>query len=612
MNLVFAFLLMLASLAFDPLLVDASNVIRFVFAASGVLVASIDAFRHKAKLSLHFGEVALLLFVLLLSLSALWAPNTQEALYETSRWIVAALLLIIASRLFRTHQVRSVILLSRISGIVFLIGVAAALVQIFSAGDMQWSSRYCVTSLFTHKGTFCCMILLLSAFPLMRLCLPIRRGRWIYILLLIAALGFLLFLQSRAALVGLATAILSGILFRLLKQIRLGRLSKVAAIVLLSLVMSGTIIGGSFWIAQHTTDVDQHASGLHTNASIAERQTLWSMTFRMVQQHPLLGCGAGNWKVCHAGASVRDVFSLDVLDFSFVRPHNDYLRILSETGIIGFLLLMTALSALFVTVISALLGKSGRLVRTGASILMGICAFAFFDFPIDRTETLCWTMLLAGFVGSCCNTRSRIVLPHGTWMIFALMAAGAVIFGMGRWQSERQERPIREAIHNSCWTKVESLCDKALNGFATLTPAGIPYAYYQGMAQEYLGKSPLATFRKAHANAPFNRQVLCDLGRLEYTQCHDTTTSLALLRQAIWISPSYSYAYFNMAQILMLEGRHDEASDLLISFDLEGKQQRIDQLIWQYHQGEEVQYYQQELVPAERAMRDQMLSQIQN
>lgn len=575
-----------------------------------MILASFNAFRHKVPFHLRFGEIALLLFVLLMALSALWAPNIPEALYETFRWDVAVALLLISSHLFRSHQVRSVILLSRLSAIVFLFAVAAACFQIFSAGDMRWSSRYCVTSLFTHKGTFCCMILLLSVFPLMRLRLPIRHGRWLYILLLVASLAFLLFLQSRAALLGLAVTTFSFILLHILRHLRLRTSSKVVATALLTLLLSVSIIGGSLWISQRSIVVDPYASGLRSNASIAERQALWGMTLRMAQQHPWLGCGAGNWKVCHPGASVRDVFSLDVLDFSFVRPHNDYLRILSETGILGFLLLITALSALFVNASSTPRGKRGLLTRTGAAFMAGICAFAFFDFPLDRTETLSWSLLLAGSVSAYSNPRTSISFPRSVWLFLSFLAVGTTFFGLGRWQSERQERPIRSAIHQAQWSQVEVRCNNALNGFASLTPAGIPYAYYQGMAQEYLGKSSLTSFRNAHDSAPYNRQVLCDLGRLEYTQCHDTATSLALLRQAIWISPSYSYAYFNMAQVLLLEGRNSEAYNILLSLDLDGKQQRIDQLIWQYFQGDEVRYYQEEVMSAERDMRNNMLSQI--
>ena len=72
------------------------------------------------------------------------------------------------------------------------------------------------------------------------------------------------------------------------------------------------------------------------------------MTFHMVDNKPWLGCGVGNWKICHPNVSTQDVFSIDVLDHAFVRPHNDYLRILSETGYIALFLLLFSMCYMLV------------------------------------------------------------------------------------------------------------------------------------------------------------------------------------------------------------------------------------------------------------------------
>ena len=83
------------------------------------------------------------------------------------------------------------------------------------------------------------------------------------------------------------------------------------------------------------------------------------------------------------------------------------------------------------------------------------------------------------------------------------------------------------------------------------------------------------------------------------------------MKEAIRISPSYSYAYFNLAQVYILEGRISEARNLLAGMDFQSKQAKIDALIWQYHQGEDVVYYQEQVVPAEQEMRDHLLVQLQ-
>lgn len=603
----FSVALSVATVVFDPGLVDASNVVRFTVMALLLTAASWLAYRRKMMLCVGLGGAAFFALVLLALASQMWSANAPEALYEASRWAVAGTLMLQAHALFRKQPARATLWLSRVSLAVFLLSMAVAFCQIAQAGDMRWSSRYCVTSLYTHKGTFCLMLLLMSAFPVMRLRLPIRRGRWVYAVMLAGVLSMLLFLQSRSALVALIVTLPAAGVLWLLRKVRVGIVGKVALTCLLALALGAALIGGCRMFAEMQTDGPNDAGGLRSNASIFERQSLWRVTLRLADRNPAFGCGAGNWKVCHPEASVADVFSIDVLDFTFVRPHNEYLRILSELGYVGFALFLLSVSGFFVSSALGAKGRWGRVARAGGAVLAGVAVFAVFDFPLDRMESLCWLSLVAGCVSACGCTRCGRALPSWVWVCISLSMALTALLGASRWRSEHHQMALRGEIHAGRWGRVEAHCKAARTRWCTLTSTGIPYAYYEGMAQEYMRRPALESFRQAHADAPYNKQVLCDLGRLEYTDGHDTAAAVRLLREAIRVSPAFSYAYYNLAQIYLMEGSPDEAAKVLRSLDLTDKQSRIDRLIWQYHQGEDVHYYQDQLVPAERAMCEQML-----
>jgi O-antigen ligase len=110
----------------------------------------------------------------------------------------------------------------------------------------------------------------------------------------------------------------------------------------------------------------------------AGRIDLWTVGWRMAEDKPLTGVGAGNYKenspkylISEPGPIVRDDFILD-------RPketHNIYLQVLAELGVPGLLL--------FLSVIGFSLVCTGRAAR------------AFKALGERRLQALAWAFLLA-------------------------------------------------------------------------------------------------------------------------------------------------------------------------------------------------------------------------
>lgn len=371
---ILSFAIVLCTLVFDSQLIDSSNIVRFVVTSIFLTGGSLFFVRRFLLYPANVGSLAALLLLLLMFLSIVWADNAQEALFESVRFGVALSVFLLSYNIFAKHPMHSVVWMSRVSLIVFVASMGMALWQISNAGDMRWSSRYCVTSLFTHKSTFCMMLMLVSAFPIMRILMPIKKFRWLYVLMVLGALSMIAFLQSRGVLVAVAMAgIVAFLLWLSRKKCIMGG-RKIVVSVVVALIMGGALMGG-FYGFSHLDDLGARDSeGIRSNASLYERQTLWTTTLRMVHENPLVGCGAGNWKVSYPSVSVRDIFSVDILDFNFVRPHNEYLRVVSELGIIGFMLLMLMLSSFFVDAFFGSVGRNRTIVSVGASIIGGLCA----------------------------------------------------------------------------------------------------------------------------------------------------------------------------------------------------------------------------------------------
>ena len=598
-RLVFGVMVCLATLSFSPQLADMSNTVRFTFSAAALLVALIFGRRYlKNNIPVTIGFIAFTLFVLLQAVSILWAPNKAEAVFEVTKWIIVfASFLYIYS--FSQHKpAHFVAMMAQVSGIIFIISLAVAVFQMSQLGDFSWSSRYAITSLFTHKGTYSMMLLLTMAFPLLRLSLrPSKSIKVVYITLLLSQIGMMLFLQARAAWVAAVAIVIALVITKF-------RLShKWYFVVGTTLVLCIIVVGGSRFFTQYELNEPGQEGGLRAGASIYERQALWRMTFRMVDKKPLLGCGTGNWKVCYPSAGTGDVFSINMLDYNFTRPHNDYLRLLSETGYVGLILMMTALVALLFRVLSTKKNRRGKMARKMVAFVIGSMAFALFDFPIDRMEILIWITIISATAATLSLpkcTDKLVEMNYAYYLVIFVLLTFSMFIGITRWRSERHYGAIVTGIHNRQWKEVENYCNEARTTWYNLTALGMPLAYYEGMACEYQRKPAIETFRLALNDAPWCKQVLTDLGRLEYTVNSDVNTAIALLQKAMTISPAYSYAYLNLAQLYVHEREWQKAIEVLDKLDLDKKEAELRRMTWHYHQGETADYYTNRLVPTER------------
>lgn len=598
-RLVFGFMVCLSTLSFSPQLADMSNIVRFTFTAIAVLIALIFGRQYiKNNLPITIGTVAFTLFVALQMVSILWAPNKAEAVFEVAKWAIVFVTLLFTYSFARQKPAHFITMMAVVSGVIFIISLIFAIYQMSQLGDFSWSSRYAITSLFTHKGTYSIMIFLSMVFPLLRLRLrPSLTTKVFYIILLATQIGMILFLQARATWVAMAATIIA------LTIIGFRISYKWYYVVATTLIFCVVLVGGLRLFCQYELNEPGQEGGLRASASIHERHGLWKMTFRMVDEQPILGCGTGNWKVCYPSAGTYDIFSINTLDYNFSRPHNDYLRILSETGYIGLTLIITSLISLLLRALSTKRNRYGKLARLTIAFIIGIMGFTVFDFPIDRMEIFIWITLI-------CATAATLSLPkhinkqikryETLYFVSVIIITLSLFIGITRWRSESHYVDIVTSIRNRQWKEVEMHCNKARTSWYNLTPLGMPIAYYEGMALEYQNKPAIETFHSALKASPWCKQVLTDLGRLEYKIKQNTDTAILFLQKAIKISPAYSYAYFNLAQLYIYEHEWQKAIEVLDMLDLDKKEHELKRMTWHYHHGETADYYINKLVTTER------------
>lgn len=122
------------------------------------------------------------------------------------------------------------------------------------------------------------------------------------------------------------------------------------------------------------------------------RWKMWGHTLEMVAAHPHVGVGLGNWEYIYPQYDPGDTVSPTQQP---VRPHNEWLRILAELGIVGFAIRIWLLGT--VVYVATLVwsggsfwlsmhrdGWQGAWVAGGLASLFAVVGSGMFGFPWER------------------------------------------------------------------------------------------------------------------------------------------------------------------------------------------------------------------------------------
>jgi O-antigen ligase len=120
--------------------------------------------------------------------------------------------------------------------------------------------------------------------------------------------------------------------------------------------------------------ISRYESGLTSEV----RLQIWHDTMRLIAQFPVFGCGMGTF--VSAIQKYRASTPIALVDYA----HCDYLQLLAETGVVGFLMLMALAARIFRNMFAAALGEPGRSARlmamACAASIVAIAVHGLVDF----------------------------------------------------------------------------------------------------------------------------------------------------------------------------------------------------------------------------------------
>ena len=147
---------------------------------------------------------------------------------------------------------------------------------------------------------------------------------------------------------------------------------------------------------------DQLLSKLENAGFQSDRYLHRAMAYRVIADYPLFGIGSGNWGHVYPAYQDPETYT----EKSVLHVHNDYLELLAEQGMVGFVLFGSAILIALATMIDALRRRRDPLMRgvlygcVTATLSLLIHALVDFNFHIPANAAWFSVILAMGLIAS--------------------------------------------------------------------------------------------------------------------------------------------------------------------------------------------------------------------
>jgi O-antigen ligase len=420
------------------------------------------------------------------------------------------------------------------------------------------SVLYLVSGLMFHKNEYSTALMLMLPFTGYGIYRFRKVWRLASFLITLLILIMIVLVQTRAVWVGLAVSFFSVAVIYIFNAKKLG-LPLVYRNILMGATIAGIVLIGIIFSLEKPKDP---ASLLGRIRSITDarsqhnihRINIWNSTIKLIKDHPVTGVGAGNWRL--NAAYYFDGRFDQVPQLNWARPHNDFLWVLSEKGIFGFVLYL----AIFGFALYYMLSIIRRSPKTEDKILAllffaGIIAYlgvSFFSFPYERINHQVYLGLMIG--GSLAMLQpyspTKPFQPNRRVFLIPVIALSffGTVFGYNTTIQERHLNKALSAMKSENWRAYLHHSQQAGNPFKSLDPLSNPPEYYEGMALAKLNRhhEAIVAYEIARKQFPNNMWIINWLGQ-SYYHVGRYEEAIECLEQVIRIIPSHKEAFINLS-----------------------------------------------------------------
>ena len=392
-----------------------------------------------------------------------------------------------------------------------------------------------------------------------------RFSTWFISLLLAIMITYLIYTKTRAGWV--AFAFQMALLILLLKKIKekTFNIEKFfALLIIISIVIFMVKIdkkSGYKERAETMVDINR--------GTIAQRIISWKGAVKLIKNNFLCGVGFGNFETQfpyynqayyleYTKGLKNEQKSIEGLQMREI--HNDYLDILSEIGLVGFLLFI-----FFVIKFLRLTFKNFNRTENSAIFfsMAGLSINALFSFPLQLPVPLFTTMILMGLTNFSYyetkkNSRNKII-----FMLFISVVSLCFLhnFYKNNKNYKKTISDIKKYYSKQEWQKVIMASNTAKN-----------YNSYEQEEALYLGvsymelkkyKKATETFKAFIDKNPNDANMLLNLGNA-YLKTGKKKEAITSYEQVVYMKPTFVKAIQNIAKIYIKEKNFKKAKHYLL------------------------------------------------
>ncbi len=281
--------------------------------------------------------------------------------------------------------------------------------------------------------------------------------------------------------------------------------------------------------------------------STTERLLIWNRSISLFQDNILIGVGAGNWPLRIGEYGITDPKS-DHGSKYFLRPHNELLKILTEMGLLGFMVTVVLIVLLVVNIFKLLGSRENRSI--GASLLFGfagLIAIFSFSFPTERVPHMVLILGMLALVDknekAVSNSGSRFILP-----IIGILSMAVACGYYLKIQNDALAKKMDDSRNRKQWNKVMSFHEKIDQAIYNVNYFKVPIGFYSGLSFYHGGKIQEAKgeFINALRCNPNHILTLTNLATC-YQQLSALDSAIYFFKQALIINPNFETAKQNLA-----------------------------------------------------------------
>ena len=545
------FFMALSSVVISPNTLDQTLTIRLVFFSILFLVIGLYIQKITLPPKIILSVILLQLLTYLLSFSQ--SINIEETLFENVKISLYLIVFILGYNLFKknTFTLKNLYQFSVIVSIILACTITIQFLNDYS------NDIYVITGLNGHKNLAASFIFILLVIKISFLFSDLKTSKSMIYVSILLDLVLIFILQSRGVWLALLVTIVMFFLINGFKN-QIKRIRYVSFSILL-LILLNVCLYFSLKVIINKYEANK-TDFQFTKKEDQERVILWKKTLQLIAEKPSLGHGGGNWQIVFPKTGLNEIWRAEDLNVTFQRPHNDFLWLISEYGIIGFEIIAFFSILIFCYVIYYSDLKKHLVVIIAG--IIGFYCFAFFDFPKERIEHSILVYLLLAYLLSNVHPSFesnkqyygplKIILTIGLFSVVSLSCL--------RYTSEISIKKMHKSILSNQNDEIISNVDDATNIISSIDSYSMPLRWYSATAyaSNNKNKEVYNELKIAYQKAPYNRNVLNDLGTI-YTLQGKTNKAILYYLKSHTISPRFDEPLLNLAVIYINLEKIDSA-----------------------------------------------------